>query len=80
MLDMSWDQIYLAAESIALHKTEMMNMLLQPVIGTLGGKWNGGKVGNRHSKRKNSKKATPAQKEQNLMHSFAAAGFPVSVK
>lgn len=78
ILDMSWAQIHLAAESILLHKTEALNMVLEPVITMLGGKFNKSKVTKRkQNKGKNDTKMTPAQKEQMLIHQFRTVGLPV---
>jgi len=78
ILDMSWAQIHLSAESILIHKTETLNMVLEPVITILGDKFNKSKITNRkRNKGKNDTKMTPAQKEQMLLHQFRSVGLPV---
>jgi hypothetical protein len=78
ILDMTWAQIHLSAESILLHKTEALNMVLEPVITILGGKFKKSKITkNNQGKNNRNTKMTPAQKEQMLIHQFRAVGVPV---
>lgn len=75
---MSWAQIHLSAESILIHKTESLNMVLEPIITILGGKFKKSKITkNKYNKGKNETKMTPAQKEKMLIHQFRAVGLPV---
>ena len=38
ILDMTFDQIALCAETIMAHKVEMLNMVFEPISAALGGK------------------------------------------
>ena len=81
ILDLSWDQIHLAAECILVHKSETLNMVLEPLMGIFGGKLKRGKVTNRkRGKQKNGKNITPLQKEQMLINKFRSVGLPVTEK
>jgi hypothetical protein len=81
ILDMSWDQIGLMGECILIHKYEMLNSLIEPVMVSMGGQYKSGKV-NRNSKKHktNKSKLTPKQREELLVHQFASAGIPIGVK
>ena len=68
----------MSAESILLHKTEALNMVLEPVITILCGKFKKSKITkNNQGKNNRNTKMTPAQKEQMLIHQFRAVGVPV---
>ena len=76
---MSWDQIHLCAESVLIHKSEMMNMILEPAIMVLGGSYKRGKVTKRKTNSsKRDKNMTSEQKENLLLAKFRQAGLPVT--
>ena len=76
ILDLTWDQIHLAAESVVIHKTESLNMVLEPLIGMMGGKYKRGKVTKRQ--RRKQKDDKNIHKEQMLLNRFRAAGLSVT--
>jgi len=81
ILDLSWEQIILAAEVTMRHRVELVDMVLGPVVSMMGGKYSKQKVGKTQTKNQRRRKPpTPKQKEDMLVHQFSAAGLHVSIK
>jgi hypothetical protein len=77
---MSWDQIGLMGECVLIHKYEMLNSLVEPIMVSMGADYKSGKVKRKRKTRDKNKTITPEQREELLMHQFMSAGIPIDVK
>ncbi len=68
---MTWDQIGLVAECVALHRIGTLSDILAPIVTALGGKWKGS------GRRKRRKSESPEQRDQALLSSLASAGIEI---
>lgn len=82
LMDLTWDQIQLVAESVLLHKIWMFNMVAEPVSEALGSSFKGGRLSKPSFKsRKRAKsKLTNEQKDAMMMHNINAMGLPITTK
>ena len=75
VLDLSWDQIGLVGESMALFRAKQVEMIATPVMGALGKKARRRPTRVRSSNP--SRNLTPEQKDAVRLHNIGAAGFSV---
>ena len=72
ILDMTFEQISICAETIMNHKVEMLNMVFEPISAALGGKKSTAK-----RSKSNKPKMTPKQKEDQKMAQLRYLGIGV---
>ncbi len=68
ILDMSFDQIALAAECATLHRIGVVEEVLGPLVTALGGKYKRGKI---------ARPRTQEDRDAALLNQLAAMGIPV---
>lgn len=82
ILELTWDQSIFVAESLMLHKVQMLNMVSEPVLAAMGAKFKRNKVGGKRTKReadaaKRKREHNPKGTDAALLFSIQNAGFGV---
>jgi len=77
VLDLTWEQVGLVGECIALYRSESIQMVADPVLAALGSKSAKGRVGKASARSARSDLA-PADRDAALIAAISGAGFRVS--
>ncbi len=72
VLDLTWEQIGLVGECVAIYRSESISMVATPLLGALGGV-----VGSSPKKKRRDSPSDPREKDAALLASIGSAGFPI---
>lgn len=82
ILEMSFDEIDIAAELVAQVEVKRINMILEPIVTGIGGKWEPATSrpatsSKKRKKNKSKSKMSPEERDARILSQLAMLGIPV---